>query len=70
MYSHEIDCYLRDKNYLLNSDELLDIIDVRVNTQIKEIKYNTFDDSYEIWTYDGWYWKFKCKPYTLTLRRK
>ena len=57
MYSWEIDNLLKSKNYTISAFEYLDICQGSV--QITEIKYNGFDESYEIKTTDNYYWKFK-----------
>lgn len=57
MYSWEIQNKLQKDNYILSGDKYLDIC--RNSPQISQIKYNGFDDSYEIWTKDNYYWKFR-----------
>lgn len=37
MYSYEIDNYLKERNYYLNSEEIIFITDITVNTQICNI---------------------------------
>lgn len=57
MYSYEIDTVIKKNNYNLESQTYLHIC--KTSPQIKEVKYNGFDDSYEMCTDDDYYWKFK-----------
>ena len=57
MYSWEIQNKLQKKNYILTGEEYIDIC--KNSSQISQIKYNGFDDNYEIWTTDNYYWKFR-----------
>ena len=70
MYSHEIENYLKEKNYYLNSEEIQFITDITVNIQICRISYNQEFNFYQIWTKDGYYFKFGCKPFIKTLRKE
>ena len=70
MYSYEIDNYLKERNYYLNSEEIQFITDITVNTQICRISYNQEFNFYQIWTKDGYYFKLGCKPYIKTLRKE
>ena len=63
MYSYEIQRYLEERNYLLNTEELLQVIDISINTQIYYISYNAEYNYYEIRTRDGYSFKFGVKPY-------
>ncbi len=58
MYSYEIKQFLYDRNNVLSRDEYLEITDLSKNPQIREMKYNTFDDTYEVTTSDGYFFKF------------
>ena len=70
MYSYEIDNYLKERNYYLNSEEIIFITDITVNTQICRISYNQEFNFSQIWTKDGYYFKFGCKPFIKTLRKE
>ncbi len=63
MYTWEIKELLNLKNYILNKDEYLTIIDT--SPQIKKIKYNAFEDMIEMWTKEDNhtinYFKYKVK---------
>lgn len=57
MYSWEIDQKMKEYNYNIPSFLYIDIISN--SPQITYIKYNLYDNSFEIWTNEGIYWKFK-----------
>lgn len=61
MYSHEIKQLLELKNYLLDRKEANKILNVKDSPQINHVKYNTYDDNFEMWTTDNYYFKFKVK---------
>ena len=69
MYSYEIDNYLKERNYYLNSNEVLLITNIELNPQISRITYNPEYNFYEMYTYDGYYFKFGVKPYVRSLRK-
>jgi len=57
MYSTEIDELLKYRNYVLDPDIYCKIC--HYSPQITRVKYTPFDNGYfEIWTNDGYYWKF------------
>ena len=58
MYSTEIDELLKSRNYVLDPDIYWQVC--HYSPQITRVKYTPFDGGYfEIWTDDGYYWKFK-----------
>ena len=61
MYSHEIKQLLELKNYLLDRKEANKILNIKNSPQINHVKYNTYDDDFEMWTSDNYYFKFKVK---------
>lgn len=61
MYSYEIEQYLKERNYILDSESILPVIDLLTNTQITRIKYSSETNEYEIWTHDGYYFKFRVE---------
>lgn len=61
MYSHEIKQLLELKNYLLDRKESNKILDIDSNPQINHVKYNLYEDNFEMWTSDNYYFKFKIK---------
>lgn len=69
MLSYEIEEYIKLKNYCLNSEEIIYITDIELHPQIKEIKYHSDFNYYEIWTSDNYHFKFGCKPYKKILKK-
>ena len=56
MYSWEIHNELEKYNYVIP----LCVYDNICNSQqVRRIKYEPFDDCYELYTTDGYYWRFK-----------
>ena len=58
MYSYEIKQFLADRNNVITKEDYYSLTNVHENPQIKSIKYNTFEDKYELETDDGYYFKF------------
>lgn len=56
MYSCEIDKTLKSHNYNIDSETYIDMCST--STQISRVKYDPYDNKYEIWTNDNYYWKF------------
>lgn len=56
MYSYEIDKTLKSHNYNIDSETYIDMCST--STQISRVKYDPYDNKYEIWTNDNYYWKF------------
>ena len=59
MYSHEIEQLLEIKNYLISSKEYMKVSDIKENPQINHIKYEPYDDTFQIDTKDNYHFKFK-----------
>lgn len=57
MYSHEIEKLLKIRNYLISSQEYLNIM--KTSPQINAVKYNPYSNDFETWTNDNYYWKYK-----------
>lgn len=57
MYSYEIEQLLKIRNYLINSEEYLNIM--KSSPQINHVKYSPYADEFETWTDDNYYWKYK-----------
>lgn len=55
MYSHEIDRKVKSYNYNIDSETYLDICNT--SPQISRLKYNPYENKYEIWTNDEYSWK-------------
>lgn len=57
MYSDEIDRLMMYHNYDIPREAYIEIC--KNSPQICRVKYNQFDNHFEIWTNDNKYWKFK-----------
>lgn len=55
MYSYEIDQTLESQNYNIDSETYINICNT--SPQISRVKYNSYDNKYEICTNDNYYWK-------------
>lgn len=56
MYSEEIDQLLKSRNYILDPDTYMEIC--IHSPQIDHIKYTPFEHYFQMWTKDGYFWKF------------
>lgn len=63
MYSWEIYNFLQEREYYIGGDDLLKIISPQENPQLNHIKFNPFDNSYEMWDNEGNYFHFWAMPY-------
>lgn len=57
MYSWEIDELMRISNYYISSDAYLKIN--AESPQVIRVKYEPFNDNFEMETNDGYQWRFK-----------
>ena len=57
MFSNEIDKLVKEHGYNLPCSVYL-TLSPTTSPQITRIKYNPFSNQFEIWTDDGYYWKF------------
>lgn len=55
MYSSEIDQIIESQYYNIDSETYMDICNT--SPQISRVKYEPYDNKYEIWTNDNFYWK-------------
>jgi hypothetical protein len=62
MYTWEVEKFLQERNYQVGGDDLLKVISRDECPQFKRIRYNPFDNSYELWD-DKTYIKFYAIPY-------
>lgn len=59
MYSHEIETYLRIRNYLLKTPaEILEVTDAKKSPQINWVRFHNGPNNYEMTTSDNYYFKF------------
>lgn len=65
MYSCEINQILESQNYNIDSETYINICDT--SPQISRVKYDPYDNKYDIWTNDNFYWKINVyrKEYEL-----
>lgn len=56
MYSYEIDQTIKFQDYNIDPETYINICNT--SPQISQVKYDPYDDKYEIWTNDNYYWKF------------
>mgnify|MGYP001042865563 FL=1 len=55
MYSSEIDQIIESQYYNIDSETYIDICNT--SPQISRVKYDPYDNKYEIWTNDNCHWK-------------
>ena len=65
LYSWEIEKLLQMRNYLIEVQEYIEISDIKKNPQINRVKYDPYNDDFEIWTNDNYDFKFKVKKRTI-----
>ncbi len=58
MLSWEIDSFLAQRKYVLNSEEYAELTPQK-NPQISRLTYNTSTNTFYMSTYDGYSWEFK-----------
>ena len=63
MYSWEIENFLKERNYYIGGDDLNFIIDTKQHPQINHIKFNPYDNTYDMWDKDGNHFHFKAMQY-------
>ena len=61
MYSWEIEKLIREKEFLLDIKDCLEVTDPTKNPQVSHVKYDSSDDSIELDTSDNYHFKFKIK---------
>lgn len=59
MYSHEIQQIMESSGYALDAKTCEKIC--FTSPQIRDIKYEPYDEAFHIWTDDNYYWKFKIE---------
>lgn len=59
MYSWEIEQLIKYKNYLIDVEDYIKIL--YTSPQIREVKYNVFEDNFNIYTEDNYNINFKVK---------
>ena len=59
MYSYEIDQVIKSQNYNMDSKTYLHIC--KSSSQIVHVKYEPFENNFNIWTNDNYHWTFKVR---------
>ena len=59
MYSYEIFKFLGERDNIISKSDFWMITDTKENPQIRTIKYNSYDDTYEMYTDDDYCFKFR-----------
>lgn len=62
MYPWELDAFIKQRNNKLGGDDLIKAISLVENPQINHIVYHSANSSYEMWDYEGNYYKFEAEP--------
>ena len=57
MYSWEISKILENNNYRIDSELYIDIC--KSSPQLSHIKYNSYDNCFEVWDDANNYWRFQ-----------
>lgn len=63
MYPYEVAEFLKQRNYYIGGDDLIRITSIKENPQLNHIKFNPYDNEYEMWDIEGNYYKFTAMPY-------
>lgn len=66
MYPWEIEKFLKDRNYYIGGDDLIFITDIRKHPQLNHIKFDPYNNCYEMWDKDGNYYTFTAMPHKET----
>lgn len=59
MYSYEINQTIVSQNYNIDSETYINICNT--SPQISRVKYEPFDDIFNIWTDDNYHWTFRVR---------
>lgn len=70
MYPDEIRRFLEERNYLIGGDDLINILNIENSPQINSIKYDSFNNAYEMWDCYGNYYRFLVIPYEKVKTKK
>lgn len=63
MYPYEVAEFLRKRNWYIGGDDLIKVTSTKENPQLNHIKFNAFNNEYEMWDNEGNYYKFTAMPY-------
>ena len=63
MFTYELIEFIASRNYYIGGDDLLFVIDTKQHPQINHIKYDPYQNKYEMWDKEGNYISFYAMPY-------
>ena len=63
MYPYELRKFIEDRNYYLGGDDLLKASSSIENPQLNHIKYEPYENKYQMWDCEGNYYEFTPMPY-------
>lgn len=63
MYSWELDQFIKDRSNTLTVSEYFEVTDFTKNPQLARVKYNAYEDDFQIITNDGFSWIVRLKKY-------
>jgi len=71
MYPHELLQYIESRGHWLNKGEMWFVTDIRQHPQINSIKYNPWDNKFEMWDrYGNYYWFYSIEAEELRRKRE
>lgn len=70
MYPWELSKFIEERQYYLGGDDLCKATSVKENPQLDHIKYNPFDQTYDMWDREGNYYHFTAMPYEEAVQKK
>lgn len=63
MYPHELEQFIRDRNYWIGGDDLIKVTSPLENPQLNHIQYNPWDNTYDMWDKYGNHYHYNVIPY-------
>lgn len=69
MYPYEIQKFIEQRNYYVGGDDLVKVLSIKENPQLKRIKFNPYNNEFEMWDHEGNYYKFKAMPFKEAVQR-
>lgn len=63
MYPHELAQFIEERNKYLGGDDLEKATSIKENPQLSHIKYNVYNNQYQMWDKYGNYYNFNAMPY-------
>lgn len=63
MYPHELQDFIQQRNYYIGGDDLVKATSIIENPQLNHIKFNPYNNQYEMWDRYGNHYVFTAMPY-------